>query len=65
MSPESIEHITEPFYRAEKSRNRHDGGAGLGLAICKQIALRHQAQLEFESRAGEGTTVKIIFTTSS
>ncbi len=64
MAPEVLWHITEPFYRGEKSRNRRDGGAGLGLAICQQIVSRHGAELEFTSRLGEGTTVTITFTTS-
>ncbi|UNK18373.1 HAMP domain-containing histidine kinase [Paenibacillus sp. N3/727] len=32
-----IQHIFEPFYRIEKSRNRNTGGSGLGLYIVKQI----------------------------
>lgn len=64
MAPEIIRHITEPFYRVEKARNRRDGGAGLGLAICKQIAARHGAELEFTSCSGEGTTARIIFNDS-
>lgn len=63
MAPEVLSQITEPFYRGEKSRNRSDGGAGLGLALCKQIALIHDAELSFGSRPGEGTTAKITFTT--
>ncbi|EMS69674.1 sensor histidine kinase [Ruminiclostridium cellobioparum] len=64
MTQEVLSQITEPFYRGEKSRNRNDGGAGLGLAICKQIASSHGAELSFISRPGEGTTAKITFTTS-
>lgn len=64
MPPETIQHITDPFYRVEKSRNRKEGGTGLGLSICKQIVLRHNAELKFISHTGEGTTAKIIFTTS-
>ena len=64
MPPEIIHHITEPFYRAEKSRNRKDGGTGLGLSICKQIVLLHNAELNFISHADEGTTAKVIFKTS-
>jgi len=62
MTPEVLSQITEPFYRGEKSRNRSDGGAGLGLAICKQIASSHDAELSFSSRPGKGTTAKITFT---
>lgn len=61
MPLEVIQHITEPFYRVEKSRNRKDGGTGLGLSICKQIVLHHNAELEFISHTGEGTTAKVIF----
>jgi signal transduction histidine kinase len=63
MAPEVLSQITEPFYRGEKSRNRSDGGAGLGLAICKQIAMSHGAELSFSSSPGEGTTAKVTFTT--
>lgn len=63
MSLEVLSQITEPFYRGEKSRNRRDGGgAGLGLALCKQIASSHDAKLNFSSQLDEGTTVKITFT---
>ncbi|WMJ87199.1 sensor histidine kinase [Anaerocolumna sp. MB42-C2] len=65
MTQEVLNHITEPFYRAEKSRNRKDGGAGLGLALCTQIAVCHGARLTFESYPEKGTTAKIIFTTST
>lgn len=63
MTPEVLAQITEPFYRGEKSRNRSDGGAGLGLSLCKQITSSHNAELSFSSRPGEGTTAKITFTT--
>ena len=49
--------ITEPFYMVDKSRSRAEGGAGLGLALCKEIAELHQGQLCFESREGKGTIV--------
>ncbi|MDQ0157602.1 sensor histidine kinase [Robertmurraya andreesenii] len=63
MPAEVLSQITEPFYRGDRSRNRSDGGAGLGLAICKQIALSHGADLSFTSSSGKGTVAKVIFTT--
>ena len=51
--------ITEPFYMVDKSRSRAEGGAGLGLALCKQIAALHGGELRFESREGKGTTVTV------
>ena len=32
-----LEHVFERFYRVEKSRDRATGGAGIGLAIVKQL----------------------------
>jgi signal transduction histidine kinase len=61
---ESLAKVTEPFYRVDKARNRKDGGAGLGLALCRRIAETHGAEMLIESEVGTGTTVKITFTTS-
>lgn len=63
MTLEVLSQITEPFYRGDKSRNRRDGGAGLGLALCKQIASSHDAKLSFSSCPNIGTTANITFTT--
>lgn len=38
--------LFEPFYRADKSRDKKLGGHGLGLAIVKQIALRYRGSAE-------------------
>ena len=40
-----------------------NGGNGLGIALCHQIAQLHHAKLIFESEAGKGTTARITFTT--
>ena len=53
-----LERITEPFYMVDKSRARAQNGSGFGLALCDRIARLHGTQLEFESRPGEGTTVR-------
>lgn len=63
MSEEELLHITEPFWRTDKSRSRAEGGAGLGLALCKNIAEAHCAKLRFESEKGKGTKVFFDFTT--
>ncbi len=63
MSAEQLSHITEPFYRTDKSRSRADGGAGLGLALCKQIADAHGAEMLFASELGKGCEISITFTT--
>ena len=62
MTEEQLLHITEPFYRTDKSRSRAEGGAGLGLALCKQIVQTHNAQMRFESELEKGTKIFIDFT---
>jgi len=56
---EELSKITEAFYMVDKSRSRAEGGAGLGLALCKEIAELHRGGLRFESRLGLGTTVTV------
>lgn len=62
MSQEQLLHITEPFYRTDKSRSRAEGGAGLGLALCNQIVQTHNANMIFNSEPGKGTKVFVNFT---
>lgn len=61
MEPEELQNITEPFYRVDKARSRESGGTGLGLALCQDIAKLHQAKMQYESEAGEGTEVTVVF----
>ena len=59
IPPEALDRITEPFYMVDKSRARAQGGAGLGLALCRRIAQAHGTQLVYTSQVGKGTTVEI------
>ena len=54
---ESLERLTEAFYRVDKSRSRQQGGAGLGLTLCAKIAQLHRGTLSFDSQEGQGTKV--------
>lgn len=60
MSARHVEHVFEPFYRADNARSREHGGAGLGLSLCRQIASAHQAELELESEEHIGTRIRMI-----
>ncbi len=55
IAPEDLPHVFERFYRADRSRDRSTGGAGLGLAIARQIAEMHGSRLEVESVLGRGS----------
>lgn len=57
---EALDRITEPFYMVDKSRARAQGGAGLGLSLCRKIAEAHGGRLEFQSAPGEGTVATLI-----
>lgn len=47
---EALEHLTEAFYRVDKARSRKQGGFGLGLALCQEIAALHHGSIRFENR---------------
>lgn len=55
------ERLFEPLYRREIARDRNRGGAGLGLAICKNIALAHQANIKASPAPAGGLCVRIDF----
>ncbi len=46
----SLAHLTEAFYRVDKARSRAQGGFGLGLALCQEIAALHGGSIRFGNR---------------
>ncbi len=57
---QEIDRITEAFYMVGKSRSRKEGGAGIGLSLCKQIIQLHDGIMEIVSNPGEGTVIRLI-----
>ncbi len=52
---EDLPFIFERFYRADKSRNKHTGGSGIGLTIAKTIIEAHKGHIEARSKVNDGT----------
>ncbi len=65
IAAEHLPQIFERFFRADESRNRSTGGAGLGLSICRAIADAHGATLEVESSMGTGSKFTLKVPSSS
>ena len=55
IAPEDIAHVFDRFYRADPSRTRATGGAGLGLTIAKKIVEAHGGEIRAESVKGQGS----------
>jgi signal transduction histidine kinase len=55
IPPDQLEHVFERFYRADASRDRASGGAGLGLAIVRELVTAMGGDVAAESVVGEGS----------
>ena len=59
IPPQALEHLTEAFYRVDKARSRAQGGFGLGLSLCREIAALHNGRIRFENRPEGGACVTV------
>lgn len=59
LADEELEAVFEPFHRAERSRNRETGGAGLGLTVARQAARAHGGDVVLANREGGGLTARL------
>jgi len=60
IKQEDLGKIFNRFYRINTASSRDDGGAGLGLAICKRIVELHKGRIEVKSEHGQGSTFSVF-----
>jgi two-component system OmpR family sensor kinase len=54
-----LPNIYNPFFRADRSRNKETGGVGLGLTLAKRIVMAHGGTIAADSGTGRGTTLTV------
>lgn len=59
IAAEDLPHVFEPFFRADRSRNRHTGGVGLGLGFVRMVARLHDGDVSVVSAPGSGSTFRL------
>ena len=66
VAPEDLERLFDRLYRVDSSRNRALGGAGLGLAICKNIVEAHEGSIraDHSTKGGIQITIELPLTGS-
>lgn len=60
ISPEALPHVFDRFYQEDSSRSHSDRhGAGLGLAIAREIVAAHGGKISVRSQLGQGTVFSV------
>lgn len=59
MEEAALAHLAEPFYRPDAARARSTGGVGLGLYLCRLVALAHGGSFAIRN-AQPGLEVRVV-----
>jgi len=60
IAEEHLERVFEPFFQIDATLTRRHGGAGVGLAISRQLAELLGGRVEVRSRPGEGSVFRVV-----
>jgi two-component system OmpR family sensor kinase len=60
LTTDQAERVFERLYRADASRQRASGGAGLGLAIVAAIVTAHGGRVELRTLPGAGAAFRVL-----
>jgi two-component system OmpR family sensor kinase len=60
LAPEDAARVFERLYRADPSRSRLHGGAGLGLSIVAAIVRAHHGRVELRTAPGAGARFRVL-----
>ncbi|WP_246674550.1 ATP-binding protein [Mesorhizobium sp. B4-1-3] len=64
IPPDLLNKAFEPFFRVDPARTQFIPGAGLGLAIAKEIIERYGGAITLENRPGGGLLQRVVFATA-
>ena len=65
IPPNKLNSLFLPFVRVQEVMNHSKGGAGLGLAICKETIVQMGGEITVSSEVGRGTTFKVLLPINS
>ena len=61
IAPEDVKLVFDRFWRADRARNRREGGLGMGLAIAQSIVQSHRGEISVTSQLGVGSCFQVKF----
>ena len=60
IAHEDLRHIFTRFWRGDRSRSRTTGGAGIGLAIVRELVRAHDGRIDVDSAPGVGSAFRVV-----